>query len=380
MVDVTDVKLGKGPVRVDPRTLRAGDYLATTTPPDRVDWLSSVPQWSVFGNDRVGDCTCATVGHYVQQWTVNSGHAEVTLADSDVLAAYSAITGYNPADPSTDRGAVELDALNYWRNTGVGEHKITAYVRINERDWQEVRQGIATFGALYLGVALPITAQRQTGNGPWDVVSTTGDGAPGSWGGHAIHVGAYDPDGLDVITWGRRQRMTWAFFGAYVDEAYAVIGPDFIGASGHSPNGFDLSTLQDDLGHVLNPTPLPPPPPTPGPQPPNPPAPVPPPPAPVPPAPPTPTPPPAPLVEDGIWGALTCAAIQRIIGVAPDGIWSVPTVAAVQGHIGSGDRSGATTAAFILELQTRLGCDRTSLWDQQMIRSLQHAINTTGTF
>ena len=56
----------------------------------------------------------------------------------------------------------------------------------------------------------------------------------------------YDPRGLDVVTWGQIQRMTWAFFATYCSEAYAILSEDFV-YNGKAPNGFDVETLQRDL-------------------------------------------------------------------------------------------------------------------------------------
>ena len=78
---------------------------------------------------------------------------------------------------------------------------------------------------------------------------TSGPGAPGSWGGHAVPVVAYDPRGLTVITWGKALRMTWGFWQAYCDEAYGILSPDFL-AKGKAPNGFDLATLKSDLAEL----------------------------------------------------------------------------------------------------------------------------------
>lgn len=266
-----NVKLGKGPVKDDPRTFKASRYMeAVSPPPPSVDWITQVPQWNMFGNDRYGDCTFATVGHLTQKWTTYAAGSEVTLSDQDILAGYSAVTGFDPNTGVNDNGAVELDVLNYWRKTGVGGHQIAAYVKLDPHNHDQIKQAINLFGGVYIGLDLPASASDQIDKGEvWDVVS--GDrGAPGSWGGHAVHAGAYDEVGLTVITWGQPQNMTWAFWDKYCDEAYAVLSQDWIN-NNVNPQGFDLATLQQDLSNVGNnqpnvdPTPQPAP--TPGPTP-----------------------------------------------------------------------------------------------------------------
>jgi hypothetical protein len=49
---------------------------------------------------KVGDCTCAAAGHAINQWTAYAGK-KFSPANADILKAYEAISGYNPADPST---------------------------------------------------------------------------------------------------------------------------------------------------------------------------------------------------------------------------------------------------------------------------------------
>ena len=201
-------------------------------------------------NDQIGDCTCAGMGHAVQVFTANANPPEVTLPDSDILAAYEAACGYNPADPSTDQGGDELTVLAYWKNNGIGPggHKIAAFSSVSVLNQNEVMQALALFGCLYTGVALPVSAQAQVGF-VWDVDSTSA-GNPGSWGGHCVVIVQADATGPTCITWGNLQKMTWAFWNRYFDEAYACITPDWIEANGNAPSGFDLAQLQADLAEI----------------------------------------------------------------------------------------------------------------------------------
>lgn len=195
-------------------------------------------------NDRIGDCSCAGAGHAIQQWTTYAGDPLVPT-DEQVEAAYSAISGYAPEDPSTDTGCVLLDVLKYWRKTGVAARRIDAFASLEPRNHHDVMDAIYLFGNAYLGVALPISAQEQT---VWTVPAggATGDGAPGSWGGHCIIVVEYDPRGLTCVTWGATKRMSWSFFDAYCDEAYAVMSHDWL-KGGYNPEHFDAAALQADL-------------------------------------------------------------------------------------------------------------------------------------
>ncbi len=241
------MKLGKKPRRHDPRTLRLAAYMAPELPAPllTVDWTKALPvDLGEMGNSSIGDCTCAGAGHLVQTWTANRGD-EITISDEAIIAAYSAITGYTPSDPSTDNGAVLLDVLNFWRQTGIGGHKIGAYACVNHADVDELKIACDLFGGLFTGVQLPTTAQAEVG-AVWQ--DTTGE--VGSWGGHCVALVGYDTDGVTYLTWGKRQRATWAWVAKYADEAYAIVAADWVNGSMPAPSGFDLAALQADLAAV----------------------------------------------------------------------------------------------------------------------------------
>jgi hypothetical protein len=241
-------KLGKRAVKIDVRTKRMARYLTAALPPLPDSVVTPAIASTMDLNDQLGDCTCAAMAHLVQAWTLANG-SEVIPTEADVLAAYEGACGYNPADPSTDQGGVELDVLNYWRATGIGGHKIAAFVALEPQNRDHVRASCFLFGGCYLGVALPISAQSQD---VWSVAigGDQGDPTPGSWGGHAVPIIGYNPTGPVCITWGQPKQMTWEWFDAYCDEAYCVLSADWAQAGKPAPSGFDLAALQADLGAV----------------------------------------------------------------------------------------------------------------------------------
>ena len=248
-MDHAAMKLGKAEPKLDPRTLRLSSYLNLSqlpVPPRAVDYGNDVCDWQMYMNDTIGDCTCAAAGHMLTAWS-HEDKEPLHPTDQQILAAYEAISGYDPAKPESDTGAVELTVLNYWRNTGIADSKLGAYVAVNPRNIHLVQMAIYLFGGIYIGLALPLTAQNQK---PWhiaDVGFLDFSDVPGSWGGHAVNVVAYDEDGLTCITWGEPQKMTWEFFTKYCDEAYALISPTWFGKDELAPNGFNVEQLQADL-------------------------------------------------------------------------------------------------------------------------------------
>lgn len=247
-------KLGKKAPRLDSRNLKLANYLkpgVTFNPPAESSWVVDVPSWGMMENDQLGDCVIAGAGHSIQQWTFyvkeKLGQGQmVVVPDNQILTAYEKVGGYVPGDPSTDNGCDMLTALKYWRKTGIGGHKILAFVQVDPTKPLEWMSAIELFGNLYIGLALPLSAQNQEA---WTVPDggPEGDGSPGSWGGHCVPIMAYSPQSLTCVTWGQTLKMSHNFFAGYCDEAYAVLSQDWLDAQQVAPSSFNLAQLQEDL-------------------------------------------------------------------------------------------------------------------------------------
>ena len=248
MVDHSNMRLGRKAIKTDSRTLRLANYISATLPPapQAVDWTKGVQDWGMMLNDKLGCCTIAAVAHAIQTWSMNTS-SEITIPDKYVLQYYEKWDGYSPKDSSTDHGGVELDVLTNWQKTAFDKHKLAAFADAVVSNVDHIRQAIQLFGGVYIGVSLPITAQKQD---IWDVVPNGGpDAKTGSWGGHAVFVPKYDKDTFTCITWGKLQPMTLNFWNTYVDEVHVLLSPDWIAAKG-SPSGFKLTDLQADLSLI----------------------------------------------------------------------------------------------------------------------------------
>jgi hypothetical protein len=251
-VDHSTMKLGRKALKTDSRTPRLARYLAAEIAPAPVacDWTKGIQAWGMMMNDTLGCCTISACGHAVQVWSANANSTEITVADSDILEAYEVWDGYVQGDSSTDNGGIELDVLRNWKANTFAGNALSLWADPNVKNVGEIRQAIALFGGLYIGVSLPLTAQTQQGT--WDFVPDdgSGDSASGSWGGHAVFVCAYDADSLTCITWGELKKMTWAFWLEYVDEAHCLLSPVWIGAKG-APSGLDLDQLTADVAAIV---------------------------------------------------------------------------------------------------------------------------------
>lgn len=204
----------------------------------------------MMGNDHYGDCTCAAAGHMIEEWTANTGSPK-TLSDSVILSAYRHFAG-----DDADAGASMLDVLKYWRKSGIGGDKILGFTQLQPRSTIEVKDSISLFGGCYIGMALPdfvLAPGAGLATTPWVVPpqGPVGDAAPNPQNGHCIPAVGYDERNLYVVTWGALKTMSWEFYQAYMDEAYAVLSNDWINKKlGTAPDGLNLATLQQDLSAV----------------------------------------------------------------------------------------------------------------------------------
>jgi hypothetical protein len=243
----TNVKLGRhkpeaGMLKKLPRIMDYLDKKRLPIIPTATERGSKVKSWGMMLNDQIGNCTFAAAGHLIMGWSSMIGKPK-TITDKQILKGYEDVSGYRPGNPNSDTGCVETDVLDYWMKTGIGGDKILAYGIVNTKNISEVQAAAYMFGGVYLGISLPATAENQD---IWKLIKTSGDGEPGSWGGHAVPIIGYSKKTITVITWGARLMMNYDFFAEYCDEAYVVLSQDWL-LNGKCPAGFDLATLQQDL-------------------------------------------------------------------------------------------------------------------------------------
>lgn len=241
-------RLGKHPPVTDPRTLHFAKYLTpgVPAPPVSIDYGAKVGNWPMYFNDQYGDCTCAAAAHMIQNWTANASK-EVTPPPEVVLGFYEHFVG---TPPPPDDGLDMLSVLKYWRQTGLDSHKIEAFAAVKLGSMAEAQAAVDLLGSLYIGVALPdFATQGDMVTVPWVLPATgaVGDAAQNPANGHCIPAVGYDAHNLFVVTWGALKSMSWEFYTAYADEAFAVMSEDFIGPGGKTPGGLDVTALREDL-------------------------------------------------------------------------------------------------------------------------------------
>jgi hypothetical protein len=211
----------------------------------------------MFLNDKYGDCVIAATANMTRNFENFEQGKDPAITDADVKTQYFKETG------GADAGLVELDHLNTWRKSGFlagGKvYTIHGFASVDWKNHDEVKYCIYLLNGIFLGLALPITAQSQTDL--WTVVDPAlqGNSAPGSWGYHAVigqaypsgttpppplpppkpgcipgskllclfapkpRAVAYTVTGPVILTWGKRAVVTWDWWDAYVDEAYGIV-------------------------------------------------------------------------------------------------------------------------------------------------------------
>lgn len=249
------LKYGKRPFVPDERDFKLTDVVdvATVLPKVPVNFGHEVgiSDWGMLGNDEYGDCGEAGSLHEHMLWT-HEGSTEAKFTTQNALTLYSAVTGFNANDPSTDQGTVIRDLLTYRRKHGAKDaagkiHKIDGFLSLEPGNLDHLAAAMYVFGAVGIGFNVPSYAQTQFAAGkPWDY-----EGPGTIEGGHYVPLVARRSGSLRCVTWGKTQQMGLTFYEHFADEAWAIYSKETIGKLGHTPEGFSqaqLNTLLAALG------------------------------------------------------------------------------------------------------------------------------------
>lgn len=247
------MKLGKKPARKDAVKFKLSQYLnlsALPTPPTKAGHQGLIVDWEgMLGNDKYGDCVFAGAGHETILWNKEAGK-NVLITEQNALSDYSAVTGFNPNNPSSDQGTDMTEATSYRRKTGIvdssnNRHKVIAYLAISPGNITQMKQAIYLFSNVGIGFEFPNYAMDEFNAGQsWHLKS-----GGHIDGGHYVPAIGYNGTYIYTITWGKVQKMTWGFFKKYCDEAVVYISDEFL-TGGKSLEGFDLTQLQADLSQL----------------------------------------------------------------------------------------------------------------------------------
>lgn len=251
--------------------LKLANYLTGVVPahPDAADYLATLSDWQMLGNDQWGDCVAVTWAGERRLLSACLGGKEEYPDLDQVLEFYKT---QNPDFPQQDDGMDIQTALEELvKNGGPDGVKALGFAKVDHTNVDEVKAAIAIFGCVWTGVnVLNANMNEFNANEPWDYKP-----ASGVDGGHSVITGGYGPAGAGAlggderfITWAQETSFTDAFWSHQVDEAWVVIWPEHVGTRAFL-EGVDLAALAADYTALTGrPFPVTPPPaPTPNPPP-----------------------------------------------------------------------------------------------------------------
>ncbi|MDD2898202.1 MAG: hypothetical protein PHI31_05760 [Desulfuromonadaceae bacterium] len=225
------MKLGKNPAVRDTRNIKLAAVLRRALPPVPEQWdfdldfaKGPIPT-PVFANDWLGDCVIAGRAHMTLRFEYfEQSKTILKITDNEVVKEYQREGG---SMVEGEQGLNMLTSLKSWRKDGWKaarrKYKIHAFVELDPSNIQEVKVAIHQLTGTYIGLSLPNCFQEQMERGlAWDLVPGPA-GKPNPKQGHCVYVCGYTAIGPVCITWGKKQQMTWKFFTACCDEAYAIV-------------------------------------------------------------------------------------------------------------------------------------------------------------
>lgn len=250
---------------------------AGTTAVDRQSKVSAFP---MYGNDTVGDCTCAGIGHAFAQWTAFSGKVPGGAQFTDeviVDTLYVAVSGYDPATGANDNGAELYQVCDYCMKTGITDtagtvHKIAGYCDVSDfATLARLKDILNAFGTVYLGVAVSDADMTAFNAGQPFTLPAQGKNVGPDGIDHcvvlsysAINDPGTDPssDRETLITWGAEQKFDDQWGNTNIGEAIAIFTQDWLDAAGDSPLGQAAQAIIAELNGLpksdVNPSDIPP--------------------------------------------------------------------------------------------------------------------------
>ncbi len=231
-------------------SLKFRDYLAA--PPAHAaacDYLASLSDWQMLGNDSKGDCVAVTWANTRRLVTNTLGVYSYPTLDQ-VLAFYAT---QNP--DGADNGMDIQTALETLVSAGGPDGvKAVGFAAVDYTNPEEVKAAINIFGSVWTGVNVQSNNESEFSAGqPWDFT-------PGaaSIGGHSIITGGYgtfNPTTPQLsgdqkfVTWAQETSFTDAFWSNQVAQAWVVIWPEHMGLR-EFVTGMDMPTFASDFTDI----------------------------------------------------------------------------------------------------------------------------------
>ena len=203
------------------------DFLTAPLPPAPEEFHgSNGAAIGLWGNDTCGDCVVAGAASYRAIRAAMLKQPDPPSTTDAVVAQYFKLTNGH------DIGLNEcefLDAAKAGVELGGPVWMDALWTTVDDSNESTIRSLISIFGAVYVGLDLPLDAKSQT---IW--TPTAGDGgAPGGWGGHCALRSGWNKAGLvDYVTWGYVVQATPDWPPKYETERHVIVDADSAAVAG----------------------------------------------------------------------------------------------------------------------------------------------------
>jgi len=234
-------KCGRRPPKNAP-ALRLQSFLIRAIPPhpSSEDYLATLSDWKMLGNDVAGDCNAVAWANMRRLITATLS-VENYPSQAQVWQFYqtqnpqfdpTGTAQTNGPGSSADQGMEVQTGLEFLQTQGGPDGvKAVAFARVDQTNLSEMEAALAIFGGIWLGITVLDANQQEFAQGQaWTDVN----GSPVD-GGHAILAGGYAPD-VKFITWAQETEFGPTFWNGsvggtpLVEEAWAVIWPEHLGS------------------------------------------------------------------------------------------------------------------------------------------------------
>lgn len=222
--------------------------------PDSCLRYDSSAYYSMLGNDVVGDCEVAALGHVlqVQAHVAGSGYVPSLAETMTVYNACKSGPGERVPGHSGLFYGVEPNTLFKYTAVhgydGRGGHLVFGKQLPNTR--RSVMEAIFYLGGAQVTCGFPISAEYQR----YYRVTAGDNAAVGSYGFHGIAAVGYNTRGVEIVNWGKLIPVSWAWWDKYVvgatrggAQVWAPLSWDWC-PGGVSPNGDSWKALASKFG------------------------------------------------------------------------------------------------------------------------------------
>jgi hypothetical protein len=237
-----------------PASIRAlASLVRLPDPKPETDWLAGIDfSGSMLDNDAIGDCVPRSAYQIARVRAHHVWGPDSFIPTTDqVLAAYETVGGYNPADPTTDRGTDTNSFLGWWASHGLPlTDQTDDVIGWAHANLAETPVAVDLAGPVRMTLALP-AALEGAPVASWGDAPGIGDAwAPGTWGAHSVMVGGQRGGFLNVETWTETAWCHPLFLARYWLATDVPLSRLWFDTTGLAPSALDFDALAADVAAI----------------------------------------------------------------------------------------------------------------------------------